>query len=197
MSFRRAASNVQKLLLCHPLAIDGDAAGFAFGGYVCNERRLARRSRNAGGEDKPNQECSGLHRGMMSRIWPHQSGSFPPIADIRSARQTASMNTTSEQFVERKVNVDRREVSCRFYRPEPDGSSFRCRFEIDWPEGCRSKVAGGVDEVQALLLAMVHAHTDLLAARENDGREVSWLHERTLGLPIAKTIRDWDPDNPF
>ena len=58
------------------------------------------------------------------------------------------------------------------------------------PEGRRSKTAGGVDEVQALLLAMQRAHTDPLAARENDGREVSWLDERTLGLPIAKAV--WD-----
>ena len=40
-------------------------------------------------------------------------------------------------------------------------------------------------------------HTDLLAARENDGREVLWLDNRSLGLPIADSIRDWDPDNQF
>jgi hypothetical protein len=108
-----------------------------------------------------------------------------------------SMDTTSEQFVLRTIQVDGQDVSCRFFRPEPDGSSFQCRFEIDWPEGRRSKAAGGIDEVQALLLAMQRAHTDLLAARENDGREVSWLDERTLGLPIARSIRDWDPENPF
>jgi hypothetical protein len=107
------------------------------------------------------------------------------------------MNIASEQFIERTLKVDGQDVTCRFFRPEPDGSSFRCRFEIDWPEGRRSKAAGGVDEVQALLLAMQGAHTDLLAAREKDGREVSWLDERTLGLPVAKSIRDWDPANPF
>lgn len=107
------------------------------------------------------------------------------------------MSTDSEPFVERTVNVDGQQVFCRFFRPEPDGSSFRCRFEIDWPEGVRSKAAGGVDEVQALLLAMQAAHTDLLAARENGGRNVSWLDERSLGLPLAKSIRDWDPENPF
>lgn len=107
------------------------------------------------------------------------------------------MRTDGNPFVERTIRVDGQEVSCRFFRPEPDGSSFCCRFEIDWPEGVRSKTAGGVDEVQALLLAMQRAHTDLLAARENDGREVSWLDERTLGLPIAKSIRDWDPENQF
>jgi hypothetical protein len=51
--------------------------------------------------------------------------------------------------------------------------------------------------VQALLLAMQLVHTDLLAARENDGRKVSWLNDRSLGLPIAHSIRDWDPENRF
>jgi hypothetical protein len=37
----------------------------------------------------------------------------------------------------------------------------------------------------------------LLAARENDGRDVTWEGERSLGLPIARTIREWDPDNRF
>ena len=42
----------------------------------------------------------------------------------------------------------------------------------------------GVDEVQAFLLAMQIAHTELLSAREHDGRQVSWLNQRSLGLPI-------------
>jgi hypothetical protein len=107
------------------------------------------------------------------------------------------MNSGNELFVERTFNVDGQDVPCRFFRPEADDSSFRCRFEIDWPEGRRSKIAGGGDEVQALLLAMQLAHTDLLAARENEGREVSWLDEPTLGLPIAEVMRDLDPENPF
>ena len=107
------------------------------------------------------------------------------------------MGIASEPFVERTINVDGQNVSCRFYRPEADGSSFRCRFEIYWPEGVRSKAAGGVDEVQALLLAMQRAHTDLLSARENDGRKVSWLDDRSIGFAIANSIRDWDPDNRF
>ena len=107
------------------------------------------------------------------------------------------MSSASEPFVERTINVDGQDIGCRFYRPEADGSSFRCRFEIDWPEGVRSKSAGGVDEVQALLLAMKFAHTDLLAARENDGRKVSWVDDRNLGLPIANGLSDWAPDNEF
>jgi len=49
----------------------------------------------------------------------------------------------------------------------------------------------GVDEVQALLLAMQTAHIDLLAARENDGRQVTYLDGKNLDLPVAKSVRHW------
>ena len=125
------------------------------------------------------------------------SGSFRPIADISGEGQIDPVTIASAPFVERTVNVDGQDVCVRFYQPEPDEASFLCRYEIDWPEGTRSKRAGGVDEVQALLLAMQIAHTDLLSARENHGRQVSWLNERGLGFPIADTIRDLDPDSTF
>ena len=120
-----------------------------------------------------------------------------PIADVGGEGQIDLMNTLSAPFVERTVNVDGQDVCVRFFQPEPDETSFFCRYEIDWPEGTRSKRAGGVDGVQALLLAMQIAHTDLLSARENHGSQVSWLNERSLGFPIADTIRDLDPDNTF
>jgi hypothetical protein len=107
------------------------------------------------------------------------------------------MTTARSPFVKRTVNVDGQDVGVRFFQPKPDDGSFFCSYEIDWPEGTRSKRAGGVDEVQALLLAMQKAHTDLLSARENHGRKVSWLNDRSLGFPIADTIRDLDPDNSF
>ncbi|WP_443029514.1 DUF6968 family protein [Sphingopyxis sp. FD7] len=107
------------------------------------------------------------------------------------------MSIESAPVVDRTFSVDGKRVSCRFFRPELDSGSYFCRYEIDWPEGRRSRSVGGVDEVQALLLAMKTAHTDLLAARENDGRSVLWMGQRSLGLPIANSIRDWDADNPF
>jgi len=101
---------------------------------------------------------------------------------------------STANFIQRTFTVDGRDVICRFFPPVAAGVDFECRYEIAWPEGARSCTIFGVDEVQALLLAMQTAHTDLLASRENDGREVSWLDQRSLGLPIAKSIQDWDPD---
>ncbi|TPK00928.1 hypothetical protein FJ872_30255 [Mesorhizobium sp. B2-5-9] len=97
-------------------------------------------------------------------------------------------------FVRRLFLVDGREVPCCFFRPEPEqGGDFQCRYEIGWTEGMRSRKAYGIDEVQALLLAMQMAHAELLSAREN-GRQVSWLDQRGLGLPLANLTRDSHPE---
>jgi hypothetical protein len=102
---------------------------------------------------------------------------------------------TNDVIARRVFQIDGHEAECRFYRPEKDSGSFFCRVQIDWPEGTKNKRAGGVDEVQALLLGMMLAHTDLLAARNMDGRAVKWLDDESFGLPVATSIRDWDPDN--
>ncbi|TIV06284.1 MAG: hypothetical protein E5V94_12565 [Mesorhizobium sp.] len=101
-------------------------------------------------------------------------------------------------FIQRTFSVDGDEVTCRFFSPEPeDGGDFLCWYEIGWPEGSRTFRARGIDAVQALLLAMQMAHADLLSERERHGRQVLWLDQRSLGLPIANSIRDLDPDGGF
>jgi len=53
------------------------------------------------------------------------------------------------------------------FRPNlKKGEIFLCWYETRYPEGTRSRKAHGVDEVQALLLAMQMAHADLLSERE-------------------------------
>ena len=103
----------------------------------------------------------------------------------------------TEVILERTFTVDGAAICCRFYRPAYDGQDFSCRYEIGWEEGVRTRESWGVDAVQALLLAMQSAHTDLLVARRDHGREVLWLGQRNLGLPIPETIRDLAPENSF
>ena len=98
---------------------------------------------------------------------------------------------TLEPFIQRVVVVDGQAVPCRFFKPVPDRGDFRCRIEVLWPEGVYSKEIYGVDEVQALLLAMQTAHTELLVAREHGQRTILWLGERELGLPAAPAVSDW------
>jgi hypothetical protein len=102
---------------------------------------------------------------------------------------------TDDVIARRIFAIDGQQAECRIYRPEEDAGIFFCRIQIDWPEGTKNKRAAGVDEVQALLLGMMVAHTDLLAARNIDGRVIEWLDSESLGLPVTPSIRDWDPGN--
>jgi hypothetical protein len=86
-------------------------------------------------------------------------------------------------FVERTYLLDGTKLTCRFYLPLSDGQDFSCRYEIMWPDRPRSRNVWGVDSVQSLLLAMQHAHADLLLHRERDGLDVRWLDGKELGLP--------------
>ncbi|WP_114285910.1 DUF6968 family protein [Candidatus Halocynthiibacter alkanivorans] len=104
---------------------------------------------------------------------------------------------TGDVFVQRTFEVDGREVKCRFFRPEECEVDYVCRYEIEWPGQTRSFRGYGVDEVQALLLAMQNAHIELLVARTKQGLRVEWLDQQSLGLPIAENVRDLDPDNRF
>ena len=101
---------------------------------------------------------------------------------------------TAYPIATRVFTIDGQSVECAFFKPELSEIGFGCRYEIAWPEGLRSRTVFGVDAVQALVLAMQSAHTDLLVAREKDGRQVAWLKQKSLGMPVAKPIADWTSD---
>jgi hypothetical protein len=93
-------------------------------------------------------------------------------------------------FVTRHITVSGKLVACRFWVPEAHGREFRCTYEIDWvDQPPLQQSAYGVDEVQALLLAMQAAHTDLLIERQSRGTEVSWLNQANLDLPLLPALR--------
>jgi len=100
-------------------------------------------------------------------------------------------------LVERTFRVDGKELSCRFFQTELEGRDYFCRYEIDWPKKTRGRRVGGVDGVQALLLAMQAAHVDFLMARKDEGAKIVWLDQKDLGLPLSQGLRDLDPDGYF
>jgi hypothetical protein len=104
---------------------------------------------------------------------------------------------TDEAIIERSFTVDGHELVCRFFQPEHDDGSYFCRYVIDWPKKPRERRIGGCDSIQALLLAMQAAHTDLLMAREDEGKSIVWLGSASLGLPLPKVLRDLDPKGSF
>jgi len=96
-------------------------------------------------------------------------------------------------FIERRLDLaDKSEVMVRFYRPVADEADFRCDYEIIWPHRKRAFYAIGIDEMQALILAIQMAHTDLLASPEAKRGELTWLGSRDLGLPLASSVRPED-----
>lgn len=100
-------------------------------------------------------------------------------------------------FVLRTYKIDGHDVECRFYTPDQDRGDYRCRYEIDLPNRPIASQGYGVDQVQALLLAMQKAHVELLVMRDKSGRRVEWLDQENLGLPINGAIRDLAPENDF
>lgn len=82
------------------------------------------------------------------------------------------------------------EVTLSFFRPMPDEDSYRCAYKISWPNREKSFYGVGVDEIQALLLAMQNAHANLLVSPEWKAGQLSWLGDRSigLGLPLAGSL---------
>lgn len=80
------------------------------------------------------------------------------------------------------------EVVIRFSRPVPDGNDFRCRYEIVWPDRTHVSNGFGVDEMQALILAIEKAHVELLASPEGRRGELTWLGMRDLHLPLMSSV---------
>jgi hypothetical protein len=99
----------------------------------------------------------------------------------------------TEVFIQRQFELATgSEVFVRFHRPAPDDDDFRCNYEIIWPDRKRASYAVGVDEVQALILAIQKAHVDLLSSPEADRGELSWLGSPDLGLPLPGSFTPKD-----
>ncbi|HUO98666.1 MAG TPA: hypothetical protein VMU01_08345 [Rhizomicrobium sp.] len=77
--------------------------------------------------------------------------------------------------------------------PVDDGGTYFCPYQID---GIGSRVirrAGGVDAVQALLLALQMMATDLYCSDAGRQGKLRWLGKRNLGFPVPKSIADLEP----
>ena len=76
------------------------------------------------------------------------------------------------------------------YRPTnfPDCSDFECKYEIRGLGNPVHRMAGGVDEIQSVLLALEMAAAALIASPEYRARQLYWLDpsDPDLGLPLSK-----------
>jgi hypothetical protein len=94
------------------------------------------------------------------------------------------MEEETDVFVERRFELAGHEVVLRFGRPVlAPTRDYRCQIWIEWPDRGETTSIYGIDAVQALLLAMRHAHSKLLDSAEYRSGQLTYLGGRDLGLP--------------
>jgi len=74
-----------------------------------------------------------------------------------------------------------------------EGANYFCPFAITGLSRAHKGRAGGVDGVQALILALQLAATHLYTSDEWKSGRLLYLGERDLGLPVPESIRDIPP----
>ena len=97
-----------------------------------------------------------------------------------------------KNFVSRTFMLGREQVVCSFDKPIAHGNDFRCDYRIIFPTRKRRAHGYGVDEIQALTLAMQRAHMDLLSAPERQNAKLLWLDMEELGLPPPSNVQPSD-----
>ncbi|HEX4197843.1 MAG TPA: hypothetical protein VHZ26_10405 [Caulobacteraceae bacterium] len=95
-------------------------------------------------------------------------------------------------FLLRTFELGGEQIPCSFERPVADGNDYRCDYQIVFPKRQQRGHAYGVDELQALLLAMQRAHVDLLSAPERRECMLLWLDHEDLGLPLPNNLEASD-----
>jgi len=91
-----------------------------------------------------------------------------------------------------KTNKGIVDVPVRVFAPAagPKGS-WKCRYEIDWPEGRWAMEIGGIDACQALLLAFYGIGSELYSSNYHKNRQL-WFDApgRGYGFPVPVSLRD-------
>jgi hypothetical protein len=84
------------------------------------------------------------------------------------------------------------EVPIRIDAPARDATSaWSCAYEIGWPETLRRFSSGGVDSVQALLLALQMIGAELYSSKHHEAGELVWEREGGgYGFLVPRTISD-------
>jgi hypothetical protein len=77
------------------------------------------------------------------------------------------------------------------FAPEQDGGAWKCRFEIDWPEGRREQFAGGYDSMQAMVIALqLIAHLVYTSEHHDTGNLFLQTPGSGYGFPVMRDMRD-------
>lgn len=93
--------------------------------------------------------------------------------------------------------ADGKKVTVTIGKPEkfPDSEDYYCSYQIIGMGNERVRYAGGIDSIQALLLALNMVGADLYTSDEAKTGVLSWKggEKGNLGFPVPDTLRDLLP----
>lgn len=96
----------------------------------------------------------------------------------------------------RKLSIDGKqivEVLIGKPQPLPDGNDWYCPYQIQGIGSGKIRRSGGIDAVQALILALQDAGAWLVSSPEFEAGKLSWdsgAVKGDLGFPVPKNIQD-------
>ncbi len=85
------------------------------------------------------------------------------------------------------------EVTVRLFHPEPypDHSGYQCRVKVEWPSKTQDLHVGGVDAIQAVILALQTLGAIINTSEEAKEGRLVWFEQGSgFGLPVSKGIGD-------
>jgi protein-disulfide isomerase-like protein with CxxC motif len=83
------------------------------------------------------------------------------------------------------------EVPVSIYQPIDKGDHWRCEYEIGWPDRRKHFTAGGIDAVQALLLAAQMVGVELYVSDAHNTGRLKWDEPGGgYGFPLSYGMRD-------
>jgi hypothetical protein len=83
-------------------------------------------------------------------------------------------------------------VDVLIFQPVPDGSDFKCHYEVHWPDQKKNGHASGVDAIQSLILAIRKLGADLQFSEPYKSGTLVWLDAGDgLGLLLPKGLEEF------
>jgi hypothetical protein len=98
------------------------------------------------------------------------------------------IGTRSLQIIDHGIE---KELKVSVFSPVETEGSWTCRYQIDWPEETLVRDVGGIDALQAILLAFYMVGSDLYFSIANrEGRLMFAGVKGQLGFPLHASIRE-------
>lgn len=107
------------------------------------------------------------------------------------------IDSLGEIIAERKLNIvgdEHRKLIVKIGKPQtfPDSLDYYCPYQIIGLGKEKIRYAGGIDAVQALILALKMIGADLYTSKESVEGKLRWEGDEkgNLGFPYPDTTRD-------